>query len=300
MPAAEEKNRQQAAQDNHVDVLPEKIEGKPHAAVFGMIAGHQFVLRLGQVKRQPFRFGQGADQKNDERNRLHQQKREPGLGRDDIHQAEGAGQHDDRDQGQAHGQLIADHLGRAAQPAQHTEGGIGGPAAQHHAIDAEGGKRQDIEQPHIEIADHQRYGAVSQVQIRTKGHHGKQQQRHDGHYGRSQQEDEAVGPGRYGIFLEQQLDAIGQRLPDSCRTNPVGTGPQLEPAEQFAFHQHQVGGAGHQRHQHDNHLGEQDEQVGYIHTFSIMAQLREYCSARRCSSSWLTTAGRRLAAWPWA
>ena len=65
-------------------------------------------------------------------------KGQPGLGVDDVHQAEGAGQHDDGDQGQPQGQLVADHLGRAPDGPQQAVLGVGGPAAQGHAVDRQG------------------------------------------------------------------------------------------------------------------------------------------------------------------
>ena len=83
-----------------------------------MEAGSQFILRFGQVKGDPLAFGQGADKKDQKRDRLNEDKRIMCLGLNNIYQTERAGQHNNRNQRETQCELITDHLGSTADAAQ--------------------------------------------------------------------------------------------------------------------------------------------------------------------------------------
>jgi hypothetical protein len=80
--------------------------------------GHQFALALGQVERQPVRLADHGDQVDDERHR--QQPRVPVvlLSVDDRGGGQRAGVQEHRHEGEAHGDLVADHLRGGAKRAE--------------------------------------------------------------------------------------------------------------------------------------------------------------------------------------
>jgi hypothetical protein len=60
-------------------------------------------------------FREAADEKQDERDRLHENEPEAGELRSDLHHAQTAGGHDQADQRHRHGHFVADELRRRAQ-----------------------------------------------------------------------------------------------------------------------------------------------------------------------------------------
>ncbi len=90
-PAPQEEDRHQGPQGHHGDVLAQKIEAEAHTAVFHMIAGDQLMLRFRDIKGDALHFGHGTHEKDDEGQRLQQDKGAAGLGVDDVYQAERSG-----------------------------------------------------------------------------------------------------------------------------------------------------------------------------------------------------------------
>ena len=64
------------------------------------------------------------------------------LGGDDLRGRHRAGVEEDRDEREAHRDLVGDHLGARAQAAEQGVRRAGGPAAEHDAVDADRGDRQ--------------------------------------------------------------------------------------------------------------------------------------------------------------
>ena len=57
-----------------------KIQQQLHAGIFGVIAADQFLLGLGQVERQPGRFGERGDHEDHETQRLSETFQMPRVG----------------------------------------------------------------------------------------------------------------------------------------------------------------------------------------------------------------------------
>ena len=69
-------------------------------------------------------------------------------------------------------------------------------------------------------------------------------------------EDRLVGIRRDDVFLEQQLQRVGDGLQQAVRADAHGAQAHLEIRQHFALHQHDV--AGHQREGRDDDQGHQD------------------------------------------
>ena len=71
-PPAEKQRRRHRRDDDHVRVFGEEEQREAHAAVLGVEAAGQLLLRLGHVERRAVGLGQAADEEDHERDRLHE------------------------------------------------------------------------------------------------------------------------------------------------------------------------------------------------------------------------------------
>ena len=86
----------------------------------------------------------------------------------------------------------------------------------------------------------------------------RDERRHERQVGR-QAEDALVGPLGQQVLLEEQLDAVGQRLQDAPRPGPVRADAVLHVGDDLALepdHQHR---GDQQEHEHDDRLDEHDD-----------------------------------------
>ena len=79
-----------------MNIFSQKEKPKTDSAVFRVITGTQLIFGLGQIKGNPFAFRHGADHEDDKRQGLDQNERVLLLPINDIHDAEGVGQYDNR------------------------------------------------------------------------------------------------------------------------------------------------------------------------------------------------------------
>src|SRR4029453_8892632 len=70
IPPAEEQDRCQSGNCHHVGVFGEKEHRELHAAIFGVPACNELLLRLREVKGQPVGLGDTAEEIHDESNGL--------------------------------------------------------------------------------------------------------------------------------------------------------------------------------------------------------------------------------------
>ena len=119
-----------------------------------MIAEVQLALRLGQVEGGPVTFGKGADQEDEEAQRLQQYIIVTHLLlRDDGLQAQAARQHEQGDDRNAHSEFVADDLRCAAYRRQQREFIVRCPSPDHDAIDAHAHYAKNIEDADIDVGD---------------------------------------------------------------------------------------------------------------------------------------------------
>ncbi len=118
-PSAEEEQRGDAADGDHVGVFGHEEHGELHGAVFGVVAGGELALGFGKIEGGAVGFGVGGHEVDEEGDELESAEEVPreqavrGLDVDDVAKAERSGAHDDADEGKAEGELVADDLGEA-------------------------------------------------------------------------------------------------------------------------------------------------------------------------------------------
>jgi len=164
-----------------------------------------------------------------------------------------AADHDHTDNGQAHGQLIADQLGRGAQAAQQGVLAPGAPPRQHQPIHPHRREGQDIQQADVDIGHLQLHRMSGDLQIRSKGNHreGHKGGNHGDH--RRQEVNGSVHVVRDDILLEQELEAVGHRLQETPGAHPVRSQaildePRNAPLGQGHSHNRNEDGGKHHHH----------------------------------------------------
>src|SRR5512143_2109260 len=255
-PAAEEQGRGQGRDQRQTQVFPDIEHAELHAGVLRMVAGHELVLRFGQVERQAPDLGRPGDEEDGEPGALRHGEPKALLGQDDLAQVEGAGDHDHAHEREAHEHLVAHHLGGRPQPAEERVFVVRRPGAEDDAVDRERRHGQKEEQADVQIDDRE---------ARGEGDDGEGHQDGRDDDGRGQDEDRPVGERRHPVFLEEELDHIGQHLEDAEGADPVGAIALLPEAEQAALQPDEARGDP-QRHGQDADDG-QDHLQGEAHGF---------------------------------
>ena len=154
--AAEIERDDQRRGDKHGHIFTHEEQGKLHRAVLDVVAGDDLTLAFSQVERRPVGFGEGGDDEDDDPQRLQhesphgdkaEQQSSLKLGHfSEIYRAVDGQQADQR---QAHGNLVADHLGGSPQSPQYPVLVVGRPAGQDNAVDPEADHGQKPEDADI-------------------------------------------------------------------------------------------------------------------------------------------------------
>ncbi len=109
-PATKEQGGGHGRDGHHVDVLSQEEQGELHRAVFGVEATDELALSLWQVERCAVRFADHRRDVDEERWQQQQQEPQVGLALDDARGRHGSGVKEDANEGQAHSDLVRDHL----------------------------------------------------------------------------------------------------------------------------------------------------------------------------------------------
>ena len=139
-------------------------------------------------------------------------------------------------QRKTHCNLIGDYLGGGTHGAQERILGIGCPAGYDDAVHGQRSQRQDVQQPRVDIRQHQRFVKWNYRPCGQGRRHGKY---------RRDDEQALVGARRNDDFLEEELDHVGDRLsqapqPKPEKADPVRAQPALDIAYDPAFGVSQV------------------------------------------------------------
>ena len=211
-----------------------------------MEAGHDLRLAFGHVEGRAVGFGDAGNEVHQEQ----RQQRQPEpvqqtalLSQHDLVQIQAAGGHQHAHQSEAHGDFVGDDLRRRPHRAEEGILGVGRPAGDDHAVDAQRGQRQQVQQPGIQIGNHH---AVAE------GHDCPGRDRRSKGQHRRQQEQKAIRPARNDDFLEHQLHGVGDGLQPALGTDPVRTQPNLHVTNDLALGKGQIRHAHQQRHQQDD------------------------------------------------
>src|SRR6478735_6219559 len=235
LPATEEQGGGQGRDGEHVDVLAEEEHGEAHRGVLGVEATGQLALALGEVEGQAVGLADHGDDVDGEAEERREDVPERALRRDD-----GRGRHrpaveEDRDEREAHGDLVADDLGGRAQATEQRVGRARAPAGEDDAVDAD---RCDGE--HEQDGD----GDVGDLQRRQVAEHRHRAAERDDREGdechrrgdeRREGVDELLGAGRRDVFLEHRLHAVGQGLEQTEGTVAVRARALLHAADDAAL-----------------------------------------------------------------
>ena len=140
-----------------------------------MEASHEFCFALRQVKRHAVGLCDRGCEVYQEAHGLHEdipvrkeridaaQVPGPALVFDDLAQAQRAREHQDSDHRETQGQLVADHLGRRAEPAEQRVLAVRRPSRQRDAVNAERGHRKNEQQTYVQIGDLKKLMPVERV-----------------------------------------------------------------------------------------------------------------------------------------
>ena len=165
-----------------------------------------------------------------------------------------AGAEDDADEREAEGELVADHLRGGAERAEQRVLVVRRPAGERDAVDADGGDAEDDEQADVDVGDLEEVDALVRVVTRAEGHDGDGDERAGERDDGRDDEERALDGERHQVFLEEELDAVGERLQQAEGADARGSPAVLHAAEDFALEQHGVGDGGERDDQHDGDL----------------------------------------------
>ena len=164
---------------------------------------------------------------------------------------EAAAGHQYTDQCKAHRDFVGDNLRGRTQCTHHRVLGVRGPAGDDHAVDADRGQRQYVQQAGVEVRQH--HAAVER-------YYSPGRQRRADRQDRREQEQEAARIGWQHDFLEHQFDRIRNRLQPATRADTVRADADLDVADDLALGIGRVGHREHQRQHDQNDLGDDLEE----------------------------------------
>ncbi|MPM63251.1 hypothetical protein SDC9_110131 [bioreactor metagenome] len=267
---AEEQRHRHRRDGRDVDVLGEEVERVTEAGVVGDVSRNQFRFAFGHVERLTVGLAEHRNVVDDETRQQQQavpaRQRDRGaeqidrlrLSRDDLAGRHRPRVHEDRDQGQTHGDLVADHLRGGAHRAEQRIGAVGRPAGQHEAVEADAGDGHDQQGCHRQIGqlqpglDPEHPHRAAQRDDRPGGECGDRGQH------RCDVEHQRVGAGRAEVLLEEQLHAVAERLAQAEGAVHDRALAVLHLAEYPALEPHVEDGPGQQQDEDAHHL-DQDE-----------------------------------------
>ena len=215
-----------------------------HCRIFGVIAGHQFLLAFGKIERQSGAFGTARDHEHDEGQRLHGEPPPAGFGLplDDRFHPQRTREQQDTNHRKPQRDFVADQLRARAQAPQKAVLVVRRPAPQHHAVDPQATDREDEQQANVQSGGDRQYDGLAPI----PGNHVTEGNRGEGHRGgrqdrnRRDQEQGLVGPRGNNFFLEDKFQAVCQRLQQAPGPDAIGPQPVLNVGGDLALDEHEV------------------------------------------------------------
>ena len=134
------------------------------------------------------------------------------------------------------------------------------PAGERDAVDADGGDAEDDQQADVEVGDLEDVDAVLTVTCCAEGHDGDGDERAGERDDRREDEERALDGERHEVFLEEELDAVGERLQQAEGADARGSPAVLHAAEDLALQQHGVGDRRQRDDEHDDDLEDAEQQ----------------------------------------
>src|SRR5262245_17313176 len=295
VPPAQEQRRRQHRNGHHIDVLGHEEEREFERAVFGMKPGDQLGLGLGQIEGHAVGLGDGADKingKGDDAREEHRPLEDvpveysepPRLLLDYFGQIERARLDHHGDDRKRQRQLITDHLRRRAQSAEQAVFRIRRPTADHDAVYAKAGHREDVQQPDVHVRDVQTDGAQIDVPVHpesgaqiikglTDGAAERQRDirpervddqdhhRRNQHDYRRQDVEPFVDRQRDDVLFEDELEQVGEGLQQPLPADAVRPQAVLDDRQHTPFGIYRVGDNEHDEDPEDGDLHQRADDV---------------------------------------
>ena len=261
MPAAEEQNHDQERGRDHVEELGDEEQQQLDPRIFRVVAADEFLLRLGKVERQPCRLGEAGHHEDDEAEGLgeripHARLR---LGVHDRVEPQASGGEDNAEQAEAEGDLIGNQLGARPQAAEEAVLVVARPAAEEDAVDRDAREREHPQHADVEARGHEERHRIGEAGDAQRREHAPERDRREDRQGggedhqRCRVVEDAVDAARREVLLEDDLEAVGQRLPEAEEPDlrewdpdPVRPAAILHPGGNPPLQKDEVGRRGHQ------------------------------------------------------
>ncbi len=181
-PAAEEQRDPESGQRQHVRVLGELEEAPAHAAVLGVVAGHELGLGLGQVERRAVRLRDARDEEHEESDELRPGEPDrllllPAI----VDERQRAGHQDDAEHRKRERDLVGDELRAGSHRAEQRVLRVARPAADDEAVDADRAEREheherdrDVRHPagHVVVRRSPSRSPRDDANVVERGEHG--------------------------------------------------------------------------------------------------------------------------------
>ena len=159
-------------------------------------------------------------------------RRRPGVMHDVVGRQR-AGQQHDRDHRQAEGRLVGHHLRRGPHRAEQRVLRAGRPAGEHHAVHRDRAAGEDeqhadgrVGELEVGVVAEELHGALLLLgELAADRDHREHEERGDQRQERGEDEHAPVGAVGQQVLLEEELDAVGERLEDAERAGAVGAEP---------------------------------------------------------------------------
>src|SRR5208282_4181954 len=267
MPSAEKQQSGHTGHGDHVGVFGHEKHGELHGAVLGVVSGHEFGFSFRQIKRGAVGFRVGGDQVDEKGQRLpvknvparNEMPEHAALRIHDLAQAEAAGHNQHAHQRESERHFVADHLSAGAQSTEQRIFVIRGPASQRDTIDTHRGNAEDYQQPDVQVGNLQISAPGSEVDPVAKGNHRYRGNRKDDRQDGRRNVERLVHMRLGQIFLENELDAVGQRLEQAKRSNPRGTPAVLDVRRHLTLQPDAIGHGGEQNANHGDRLDDRND-----------------------------------------
>ena len=122
--------------------------------------------------------------------------------------------------------------------------------------------------------------------LRAERDHRERQERRHGREDRREEVDRLVGQRRDDLFLERQLHAVGQRLQQAPRADPVGADPVLHAADDLALEHDREQRHDDQEREDADDLDQRSSQIGWSpKPGQVLHRRRALCEALTSSTS---------------
>ncbi len=173
----------------------------------------------------------------------------------------------------------------ARSEAEKSELVVRGPAGEGDAVDADGGDAEDDEEADIDVGDVEHVDALD-AGNGSEGDDGDGDERTgEGDDGR-ENEERLFGGHRHEIFLEEELDAVGERLEKAEGADARGSPAVLHAAENLALKQNGVSHSRQRNDEYDDDLEDREQQkgleVGQVHSLiSSPLVVMQWCRRTR-------------------